>query len=232
MMKKLGVVVLVSSALVLTACAGDPNRRTKIGAGAGAVIGAVVGKQLGDESNTNAAIGAAVGALAGGAVGRYMDNQFAEMQKRLAAEQARDELFITRLGGNALRIGVASDVSFDVNKSEIKFGAQSTFEKIANVLKDYEKTAVHLVGHTDSSGSDAYNQKLSKERAQSVATFLGSRGVPSSRMVTWGRGESEPIASNDTEQGRSRNRRVDIVIKPIIEGQEGEAFSAPPYLGS
>ena len=231
-MKKLGVVVLVSSALVLTACAGDPNRRTKIGAGAGAVIGAVVGKQLGDESNTNAAIGAAVGALAGGAVGRYMDNQFAEMQKRLAAEQARDELFITRLGGNALRIGVASDVSFDVNKSEIKFGAQSTFEKIANVLKDYEKTAVHLVGHTDSSGSDAYNQKLSKERAQSVATFLGSRGVPSSRMVTWGRGESEPIASNDTEQGRSRNRRVDIVIKPIIEGQEGEAFSAPPYLGS
>ena len=87
-MKKLGVVVLVSSALVLTACAGDPNRRTKIGAGAGAVIGAVVGKQLGDESNTNAAIGAAVGALAGGAVGRYMDNQFAEMQKRLAVGDA------------------------------------------------------------------------------------------------------------------------------------------------
>lgn len=231
-MKKLGVVVVVSSALMLTACAGDPNRRTKIGAGTGAVIGAVVGKQLGDESNTNAAIGAAVGALAGAGVGRYMDNQHAALQERLAAEAARDELFITRMGGNALRVGVASDVSFAVNSAELKFEAQSTFEKIANVLKDYEKTAVHLVGHTDSSGSDAYNQKLSQQRAQTVASFLASRGVPSSRMVTWGRGESEPIAPNDTEAGRARNRRVDIVIKPIIEGQEGEAFTAPPYLGS
>ena len=230
-MNKLTLATLVSAALVLTACAGDPNRRTKIGAGVGAVVGAVAGKQLGDESNTNAAIGAAVGALAGGAVGRYMDKQHAEMQERLAAEAARDELYITRMSGDALRVGVASDVSFAVDSAELKFDAQSTFEKIANVLKDYEKTAVHVVGHTDSSGSDAYNQKLSEKRAATVASFMSSRGVNSSRVVTWGRGESEPIASNDTEEGRARNRRVDIVIKPIIEGQEGAAFSAPPYLG-
>lgn len=230
-MKKLGVVLVISSALVLAACAGDPNRRTKIGAGAGAVLGAVVGKQLGDNSDTNLAIGAALGALAGGAAGRYMDKQHAALQERLAAEAARDELFITRLSDNALRIGVASDVSFAVGKSELKFESQSTFEKISNVLKDYEKTAIHLVGHTDSTGSDALNQKLSLARADTVASFMSARGVPSARVKIWGRGSSEPIASNDTDAGRSRNRRVDIVIKPIVEGQEGEAFTTPPYLG-
>ncbi len=230
-MKKLGVVLVISSALVLAACAGDPNRRAKIGAATGAVLGGVVGKQLGDNSDTNLAIGAAIGALAGGAAGNYMDKQHAALQERLAAEAARDELFITQLSGNALRIGVASDISFAVGKSELKFEAQSTFEKIANVLKDYDKTAIHLVGHTDSTGSDALNQKLSLDRAETVASFMGSRGVPSSRMKVWGRGESEPIATNDTDAGRARNRRVDIVIKPIIEGQEGEAFTAPPYLG-
>lgn len=231
-MKRLGLAVLVAGAVVTTGCVDDPNRRAKIGAATGAVLGGVAGSQLGDKSSTNIAIGAAVGALAGGAVGNYMDRQHAELQKRLAAEAARDELFITRLQGDALRVGVASDSSFAVGSSELRFDSQATFEKIANVLKDYEKTAVHLVGHTDSTGSDAFNQKLSQQRAQTVASFMASRGVPSSREITWGRGESEPIASNDTEEGRSRNRRVDIVIKPIIEGREDAAFSAPPYLGS
>lgn len=230
-MKKLSIVLIVAAALALTACAGDPNRRTKIGAATGAVLGGVIGSQLGDKSGTNVAIGAALGALAGGGVGRYMDKQFAEMQRRLAAEQARDELYITRLNGNALRIGIASDASFAVDSAELKFDAQSTFGKIADVLKDYNKTAIHVVGNTDSTGSDAYNQKLSKERAQTVAQFMESRGVNAQRTRVWGRGESEPIATNDTAEGRSRNRRVDIVIKPIIEGQEQSAFSAPPYLG-
>lgn len=231
-MKKLGVVLVVSSTMALTACVGDPNRRAKIGAATGAVLGGVAGSQLGDKSSTNIAIGAAVGALAGGAVGNYMDRQHAELQKRLAAEAARDELFITRLNNNALRVGIASDSSFAVGSSELRFDSQATFQKIANILKDYEKTAVHLVGHTDSTGSDAFNQKLSTQRAQTVASYMASQGVPSSREVVWGRGESEPIATNDTEEGRSRNRRVDIVLKPIVEGREGEAFTAPPYLGS
>ena len=229
-MNRIGIVTVLSGALILSACADDPNRRTKIGAAVGAVTGAVIGHQVDDEEGKY--VGAAVGALAGAGVGRYMDKQHAELQERLAAEQAREELYITRMGGNALRVGVASDYSFAVDSAELSFEAQSTFDKIANVFKDYEKTAVHVVGHTDSTGSDEYNQKLSEKRASAVAKYLSSQGVSSSRMVTWGRGESEPIATNDTKAGRARNRRVDIVVKPIVEGQEKQAFEAPPYLGS
>lgn len=226
------LIVLLIAVFALTACAGDPNRRAKIGALAGAVAGGVIGKQLGDESRTNVAIGAALGALAGGAAGNYMDKQHAELQERLAAEQAREELYITRMGGNALRVGVASDYSFDVDSAELSFDARTTFDKIADVFKDYDKTAVHVVGHTDSTGTDEYNRKLSERRASTVANYLATQGVNPSRMVTWGRGESEPVAGNDTETGRARNRRVDIVVKPIVEGEEKQAFAAPPYLGS
>lgn len=226
------LVALLCAALFVTACAGDPNRKTKIGAGVGAVLGGLAGSQLGDESTTNAAIGAAIGALAGGATGRYMDNQKQELDQKLSAEQARNELNITRLNGDALKIGVASDASFAVDSATLSGNAQSTFGKIANTLKDYDKTAIHVVGHTDSSGSDAYNQKLSEQRAQAVGQFMANRGVNTQRLLTWGRGESEPIASNDTKQGRAENRRVDIVIKPIVEGQETQAFDEPPYLGS
>ena len=226
------LVALLCGTLVVTACAGDPNRKTKIGAGVGAVLGGIAGSQLGDKSGTNAAIGAAIGALAGGATGRYMDNQQKELNQKLEAEQARDVLNITRLDGDALKIGVASDASFAVDSSTLSGPAQTTFNKIAATLKDYDKTAIHVVGHTDSSGSDEYNQKLSQQRAQAVAQFLTGRGVDSQRVLTWGRGESQPIATNDTEAGRAENRRVDIVIKPIVEGQESQAFSEPPYLGS
>jgi len=226
------LVAALCTALFVTACAGDPNRRTKIGAGVGAVLGGITGSQLGDESGTNAAIGAALGALAGGGVGRYMDNQQKELNRKLQAEQARDVLNITRLNDSTLKIGVASDASFAVDSSTLNGNAQSTFNTIATTLKDYDKTAIHVVGHTDSSGSDEYNQKLSQKRAQAVASFLTGRGVTSKRVLTWGRGESEPIATNDTEAGRAENRRVDIVIKPIVEGQESQAFAEPPYLGS
>ncbi|GAB3682176.1 OmpA family protein [Salinisphaera aquimarina] len=226
------IVALLCTALFLTACAGDPNRRTKIGAGVGAVLGGIAGSQLGDKSGTNAAIGAAIGAIAGGGTGRYMDNQQKELNTQLEAEQARDVLDITRLDGDALKIGVASDASFAVDSSTLSQSAQTTFNKIASVLKDYDKTAIHVVGHTDSTGSEQHNLQLSQQRAQSVAQFLTGRGVNSQRVLTWGRGESEPIASNDTDVGRAENRRVDIVIKPIVEGQESQAFAEPPYLGS
>jgi outer membrane protein OmpA-like peptidoglycan-associated protein len=226
------LVALLCTALFVTACAGDPNRKTKIGAGVGAVLGGIAGSQLGDKSGTNAAIGAAVGALAGGATGRYMDNQKKELDQKLSAEQARDMLDVTRLDGDALKIGVASDASFAVDSSTLSGNAQTTFNKIAETLKDYDKTAIHVVGHTDSTGSEQYNMKLSQQRAQAVAQFLTGRGVDSQRVLTWGRGESQPIATNDTEAGRAENRRVDIVIKPIVEGQESQAFSEPPYLGS
>lgn len=230
-MTRISAISLLAAAVALSACAADdPNRRAKIGAAVGAVTGAVLGHQVDDGRGKY--VGAAVGALAGAGVGRYMDQQHAELQERLASEQAREELYITRMGGDALRVGVASDYSFEIDSAELSFGAQSTFDKIANVFKDYEKTAIHVVGHTDSTGSDAYNQKLSERRASEVAKYLSSQGVESMRMVIWGRGESEPVAGNDTKAGRARNRRVDIVVKPIVEGQEKTAFEAPPYLGA
>ena len=108
----------------------------------------------------------------------------------------------------------------------------ATYSKIANVLKSYDKTVIHIVGHTDSTGSDQYNQGLSERRAASVASYMGGQGLPGTRVRQEGRGESQPIASNDSADGRKRNRRVDIVIKPVIEGQEQQAWTPPPYLGA
>lgn len=223
--------VLACMALLIAGCANNPYDKTAVGAGVGAVLGGVVGHQLGDNSDTNVAIGAVVGALAGGAVGRYMDNQEQDLKRRLQAERAANLLNITRLNGDALKIGVASDASFAVDSATLSQQAQLTFNKIAGVLKDYEKTAIHVVGHTDSTGSAQYNMQLSRERAVSVANFLVRHGVNAQRVQTWARGESEPIATNATAAGRTANRRVDIVIKPIIKGNAAAAFTAPPYLG-
>ena len=228
----IAVALAVAAALGLTACADNPNRRAEIGGGVGAVFGGLLGSQLGDKSGTNAAIGAALGALAGAGVGHYMDNQQKELNKKLAAQQARNELNITRLDQDTLKIGVASDASFAVDSANLNPNAQNTFNSIANVLKDYDKTAIHVVGFTDSTGSEQHNLKLSQERAQAVAQFLESRGVNSQRVLTWARGESEPVASNKTAEGRAQNRRVAIVIKPIVKGNEKAAFSAPPDLGN
>ncbi|WP_423823740.1 OmpA family protein [Salinisphaera sp. SPP-AMP-43] len=226
------VAALTSATLAVSACANDPNRRAEIGGGVGAVFGGLLGSQLGDKSGTNAAIGAALGALAGGGVGHYMDRQQKELDKKLAAQQARDELEITRLDQDTLKIGVASDASFAVDSADLNPTAQNTFNSIASVLRSYDKTAIHVVGFTDSTGSEQHNLKLSQQRAQAVAQFLEGRGVTSQRVLTWARGESQPVASNATEQGRAENRRVAIVIKPIVEGQEKQAFSAPPNLGN
>lgn len=223
--------IVTAASLALGACAADdPNRRAKQGALIGAIGGALAGSAVGDTEG--AVIGGVVGALAGGAVGNYMDKQQRELEKELAAERARDELQITQLSGNALKIGVASDVSFDVDSSTLKSNAQATFTRIAEVLRDYDSTIIHVVGHTDATGSDQYNQGLSERRAASVVSHLTGNGVNGARLRQEGRGESEPIASNDTSAGRKENRRVDIVIKPVIEGRESEAAQPPPYLGA
>ena len=183
----IGIVTAVS--LTLGACAADdPNRRAKQGALIGAIGGALAGSAVGDTEG--AVIGGVVGALAGGAVGNYMDKQQRELEKELAAERARDELQITQLSGNALKIGVASDVSFDVDSSTLKSNAQATFTRIAEVLRDYDSTIIHVVGHTDATGSDQYNQGLSERRAASVVSHLTGNGVNGARLRQEGRGEA------------------------------------------
>lgn len=226
---KIGSIAVLSVAIAACA-ADDPNRRAKQGALIGAIGGAVAGSAVGNTEG--AIIGGAVGALAGGAVGNYMDKQARELEEKLAAERARNELQIVRLSDNALKIGVASDASFDVDSATLKGQAQSTFSRIAAVLKDYDATVIHIVGHTDSTGSAQYNQALSQRRAGSVTSHLVAQGVTNQRLRQEGRGESEPIADNDTAAGRTRNRRVDIVIQPVVEGRENQAAQPPPYLGS
>ncbi len=221
------VAVLTLLALASGCATDDPNRNAKIGAGIGAVAGAVIGHQI--SHNSGNVIGAAVGALAGGAVGYYMDKQQRDFETALRQEQEQHQLEIERLKDDTLKLSLDAEVSFDFNKAEIKPAFEPSLNKLADVLLKYDRTVVHVIGHTDSVGSEAYNQRLSQRRAEAVADYLASRGVPRDRLRSEGRGESEPRATNATEAGRQLNRRVEIYVKPIVEGQEGRAYESPDY---
>ena len=223
--------ILISTVLVFALVAGcatnDPNRRAKTGAAIGAIAGAVLGHQLDDGSGKF--VGAAVGAIAGGVVGNYMDQQEQDFEQALATEQQQNAIEIERMRDDTLKLSLDSEVSFDFDRAEIKPPFRPSLDKLSNVLLKYDRTVVHVVGHTDSTGSDQYNQRLSQQRAESVASYLLSSGVPADRLRTEGRGEREPRDSNDTEAGRQLNRRVEIYIKPVVDGQESKAFESPRY---
>ncbi len=216
-MKKLLLTSVILASL--TACAtDDPNKRAKYGAAAGAVAGALLGHSVSNDKE-GLLIGAAVGAAAGAGIGNYMDNQQQEMEAALAAEQASHDIEIRRLQDESLKIDIASEVSFDFGKAGLKSAFMPTLQKVAGVLQRYPNTTIHVVGHTDSVGSESYNMTLSHHRAESVVDYFASQGVSSSRLVASGRGESQPRATNDTEAGRQLNRRVEIYVKPIAQGQ-------------
>lgn len=230
-MKYVRIAIVAVTVVGLSACAtDDPNRRAKAGAVIGAIAGGVLGNNV-SHATGGPIVGAAIGALAGGAAGHYMDKQKAELNQQLAQEQRNNELQITQLSDGSLKVGIASDVSFDLNSAQLRPNALDTYAKIAGILKSYDKTVIHVVGHTDTTGSDEYNMRLSESRANSVASYLSSQGVPSSRIRTEGRGEREPLIRTADNINEPRNRRVDIVIKPVIEGQEQQAWAPPPYLG-
>ncbi len=204
----------------------DPNRGVKTGAILGAIAGAIIGNQGDDDSDRY--VGAAVGAISGAAVGSYMDRQRKDLEQKLADEQRREALEISEVGDNALRIGIASDATFAFDSAEIQPRFRPTYGEIAGVLRDYERTVVHIIGHTDATGPEDYNQRLSERRAESVGLYLRDRGVNGDRLIYEGRGERHPVASNDTPEGRRQNRRVEVIIKPIVEGRETEAYEPPP----
>ncbi len=217
---------LLAGTLALAGCtADDPHRRAKTGAAIGAVAGAVIGHQI--DHRSGRFVGAAVGALAGGLVGNYMDEQQRAFERELEEERRQHQLEIERLKDESLKISINSEVPFDFDSAAIKPAFRPTLDKVADILIRYPKTVVYVVGHTDSIGSEAYNQRLSERRARSVVDYLVARGVPRERLIPIGKGESEPIASNATAAGRQLNRRVEIIIKPIVEGQEESAWEAP-----
>ncbi|MBB5517343.1 OmpA family protein [Amphiplicatus metriothermophilus] len=179
------------------------------GAAAGAAAGAVIGAIAGD-AGKGAAIGAASGAAIGVGIGVYQDRQAAKLRERLAASGVS----VTRQGDNII-LNMPSDITFDVNQSDIQPGFYETLNSVAIVLKEFDKTTVSVYGHADSTGSEEYNLQLSQRRALSVANYLAAQGVAPARLNAVGYGESRPIADNATPQGRALNRRVEIVIDPI-----------------
>ncbi len=183
------------------------------GAAAGAALGALVSK---DNRTKGALIGAVGGAIAGGSVGAYMDSQRKDFEKQLAPELNAGSITIEKKPNDVLLVSMTSDTGFDVNSATIKKGFQPTMLKISKIVNQYGKTHLTIVGHTDSTGSEAYNQSLSERRARSVEDYLLRKKVAPQRLAAVGRGESQPRADNRTAAGRKLNRRVDIVIEPVV----------------
>lgn len=208
------LIALIAGSAVLAGCAADdPNRRAKTGAAVGAIVGGVLGHQI--DGDKGRFIGAAAGAMTGAAVGDYMDKQEQEMKAALEAERRRNELEVERLKDESLKVSMNNEVSFDFDSASIKPSFRPTLNKVVDVVHRFERTKLHVVGHTDSVGSAEYNRNLSRRRAQAVADYLANQGIAASRISTEGRGESEPRTTNATEAGRQLNRRVELIIRPI-----------------
>ncbi|MFO7983892.1 MAG: OmpA family protein [Desulfuromonadales bacterium] len=209
-------VILSIAAIVLAGCTQPMSRTQKgagYGAGAGAAAGAAVGQATGGDTESTllgAGIGAALGAGTGAAIGNYMDKQEQAMRNALGSVEG---VKITR-DGNILYVTFRSDNQFDIGSFALQPSAQQDIARMAEILKKYDKTTVLVAGHTDSSGSEEFNQTLSERRANAVKNILVARGMESGRISTIGFGESQPIADNSTEYGRQRNRRVEIKITP------------------
>jgi outer membrane protein OmpA-like peptidoglycan-associated protein len=224
-MKKICALLLVA-ALIMPGCATmQENRKTTIGAGTGAVLGAGVGYAIG--GGKGAAIGAVVGGLAGGVIGHYMDKQEREFKQALAESQAREQAAImegVRREKDALILTFKSDVMFDTNSSVIKPAAYASGEidRVAQILNKYPDTTIKVVGYTDSTGPETYNQQLSEQRANSVKNALVVKNVQASRITALGMGESNPIADNATEGGHQLNRRVNIIIEPTPQAGQNQ----------
>ena len=213
-----GKFAVTSMALVLTlgGCASSPEtqstrtRDTAIGAGIGASTGALIGAIAGKGKGAaiGAAAGAGVGAIAGNVWSRRMEAQKREMEQATAGTGVE----VVKTSDNRLKLDIPSDISFDTGSAEIKPDFRPILDSFATSLNNNPVTRVTIVGHTDSSGSDAINNPLSLNRATSTRDYLVNRGVSSNRIIVDGRGSREPVASNDTAENRARNRRVEIFV--------------------
>ena len=199
------VILILCVSLLLMGCGASRTLKGgAIGAGAGAIIGGLIGKAAGNTA-AGAIIGAAIGGTAGALIGRYMDKQAEEMKRDL--KNARIERV-----GEGIKITFDSGILFDVNRSELRPEARTNIQSLAKILNKYEDTNILIEGHTDSTGSVEHNQKLSEQRAEAVSNFAKGLGVQGSRFTTVGYGESQPIASNASSEGRQQNRRVEVAI--------------------
>lgn len=206
-------VALLLSASTFTSCkaiknANNTQKGATIGTAAGAILGAVIGNNVGNGKNSElgAVLGGVIGGVAGGVIGNKMDKQAREIEEALPGAQVErvGEGIMLTLGENAVR--------FNTNKSTLSTTAKANLDKLIPVLNNYENTNIVIYGYTDSSGKVEYNQTLSAKRASSVKSYLGTKGIDITRIETKGLGINDPIASNETAEGRSQNRRVEFAI--------------------
>ena len=215
-MKKLCTLGLIATLLLGSGCAMQSNtgRGAAYGTAGGAAAGAILGQIIGGNTKSTligTAAGAVIGGLAGTGIGTMMDRQENDMRQALANSQA----VAVQREGNALALTFKSDFTFDVNSTSIRPGLYAELDRVAQVLSSYPQTTILIAGHTDSTGSESYNQQLSERRAQSVKNALVQRGIEAGRIQAVGYGETSPIADNNTESGRQQNRRVEVRINPV-----------------
>lgn len=210
--------LLTLAAVVVAGCTTHADgttstNKTAVGAAVGAVAGGLLGNRLDkDKRARGTIIGAAAGAAAGGGIGYMMDRQEAQLREQLATERAQHAVEVERVRDDLLKLTLANEVSFAVDSATIKPAFGPSLAKMAEVLKRYD-TEVTVVGHTDSTGPDTYNQMLSERRAEAVRGELARLGVPAGQLSATGRGEAEPRADNTTASGRAQNRRVEIFVQ-------------------
>lgn len=214
--------ILTTVAFALTACTTNPytgereaSNKAK-GAAIGAAIGAVVGAISGDDADERrkrALIGAGVGALTGTAVGAYMDAQEARLREQLQGTGVS----VTRMGDDVV-LNMPGNITFDVDRSDLKPNFVPVLDSVNLVLKEYDQTLIDVTGHTDSTGAVDYNMDLSERRANSVANYIKASGIDHMRVYTLGVGPHYPVATNETSAGRQLNRRVELTLKPLTAG--------------
>lgn len=219
--------LFLSSALLLTSCEAVQNsnhqqRGTAVGVASGAVIGGILGNNVGRGGNgaIGAVLGGVIGGVAGNVIGSKMDKQAKEIKETLPGAE------VERVGDGIKITLNESIVNFDFDSSALTTTAKNNLDKLAQVLVNNPDTNINIYGHTDSKGTDSYNMSLSERRANSVKTYLVGKGIASSRLFAKGEGEAMPVASNDTDAGRAKNRRVEFAItaneKMINDAQNGQ----------
>ena len=209
-----GAVVAVSACTTLDPYTREEQtaraqRQAVIGAGVGAAVGLITGESS-MERKKRALVGAGLGALAGAGVGTYMDRQ----EAKLRAELERTGVSVTRIGDN-ITLNMPGNITFATNSADLNASFFEVLNSVSLVVNEFNQTVIEVAGHTDSTGSDAYNQQLSERRANAVAAYLGTRNVRADRMITVGMGEARPVATNDTDAGRQSNRRVELTLVPL-----------------
>lgn len=210
------IVLGVTAAVFLAGCTTDPytgeQKISNMGGGAalGALAGAGIGVLAGGDDRRNALIGAGVGALAGGAIGGYMDQQENELRRYLQGTGVS----VSRVGDQIV-LNMPSNITFATDRDQVVPAFYDTLNAVSLVLNKYNRTFVDINGHTDSTGSAQHNLGLSQRRASSVASYLAAQGVDSRRFAINGYGASQPIAANNTADGRAQNRRVEIYLSPV-----------------